>query len=192
MKASSIGMILIASCASGAWAQVYKCPDASGKTVIQQMPCAGGKAMDVRPASGHSDAQAAGNAQARLEKMKADNETAAAIRNGKPLIGMTVAQLQQAMGPPNKVNQGNYGGTQKDQAIFYRPNGTWYIYTTNGVVESMQFQEGAPIGQAAQGPPCPSAHELRDAGISAGSTTASRDAVMRYQALLDAERDCRR
>ena len=54
MKASSIGIILIASCAGGAWAQVYKCPDASGKTVIQQLPCAGGKAMDVRPASGHS------------------------------------------------------------------------------------------------------------------------------------------
>ena len=35
-----------------AMAQIYKCPDASGRTVIQQMPCAGGKTMDVKPASG--------------------------------------------------------------------------------------------------------------------------------------------
>lgn len=52
MKASSIGMILIASCASGAWAQVYKCPDASGKTVIQQLPCAGGKMLQDKPSTG--------------------------------------------------------------------------------------------------------------------------------------------
>ena len=30
-----------------AWAQVYRCPDASGRTVIQQMPCAGGKEMNA-------------------------------------------------------------------------------------------------------------------------------------------------
>lgn len=38
--------------AAGAAAQVYKCPDASGKTVIQQVPCTGGKRMTVRPGSG--------------------------------------------------------------------------------------------------------------------------------------------
>ena len=42
--------------ATGASAQVYKCPDASGRTVIQQIPCAGGKAIDVRPASGRASA----------------------------------------------------------------------------------------------------------------------------------------
>ena len=39
-----------------AMAQVYKCPDASGRTVMQQMPCAGGKTVDVRLASGHAPA----------------------------------------------------------------------------------------------------------------------------------------
>jgi len=44
--------------AAPAMAQIYKCPDASGRTVIQQVPCAGGKAMNVRPASGHDPARA--------------------------------------------------------------------------------------------------------------------------------------
>ena len=39
-----------------AMAQVYKCPDASGRTVIQQMPCSGGKELTVKPASGHTTA----------------------------------------------------------------------------------------------------------------------------------------
>ena len=38
-----------------AQAQVYKCKDAGGRTVMQQTPCAGGagQKLDVRPASGH-------------------------------------------------------------------------------------------------------------------------------------------
>lgn len=44
--------------AAPAMAQIYKCPDANGRTVIQQVPCMGGKAMNVRPASGHDPARA--------------------------------------------------------------------------------------------------------------------------------------
>lgn len=39
---------------SAGWAQIYKCPDGAGRTVVQQMPCAGGTQMTVRPASGHA------------------------------------------------------------------------------------------------------------------------------------------
>lgn len=46
-------LMLAASLACApAMAQIYKCPDASGRTVVQQMPCAGGKQLEVRPASG--------------------------------------------------------------------------------------------------------------------------------------------
>lgn len=44
--------------AAPAWGQVYKCPDASGRTVIQQLPCAGGKTLDVKPASGRAASRA--------------------------------------------------------------------------------------------------------------------------------------
>ena len=39
------GAALTAS--ASASAHVYKCPDASGRTVIQQMPCTGGEKMKV-------------------------------------------------------------------------------------------------------------------------------------------------
>ncbi len=39
------------------FAQIYRCPDASGRTVIQQHACAGGKEMDVKPASGRAGAK---------------------------------------------------------------------------------------------------------------------------------------
>ncbi|MDF1486718.1 hypothetical protein PY257_16335, partial [Ramlibacter sp. H39-3-26] len=48
---------------------------------------------------------AAGNeAQERIAKMQRDNEMSEAIRLHRPLVGMTVAQLQEAMGPATKVN----------------------------------------------------------------------------------------
>ncbi|MET3476997.1 hypothetical protein [Variovorax atrisoli] len=39
-------------------AQVYKCPDASGRLALQQTPCAGGAKLEVRPASGHDPVSA--------------------------------------------------------------------------------------------------------------------------------------
>lgn len=36
---------------TGAAAQMYKCPDQFGRTIIQQMPCDGGAKMDSRPGS---------------------------------------------------------------------------------------------------------------------------------------------
>lgn len=50
-----LSLVAVAACAS-AQAQIYKCPDASGRTVIQQMPCMDGVELDVRPASGASRA----------------------------------------------------------------------------------------------------------------------------------------
>lgn len=52
-SAAALAALLLAA---PAMAQIYKCPDASGRTVIQQLPCEGGKALDVKPASGHAPA----------------------------------------------------------------------------------------------------------------------------------------
>lgn len=52
IKPQPLVLAALALLCAPAWAQVYRCPDASGRTVIQQMPCAGGKEMNVRPASG--------------------------------------------------------------------------------------------------------------------------------------------
>ena len=47
MKSAAF-LLALAACVP-AMAQVYKCPDASGRTVLQQTPCAGGARVDAKP-----------------------------------------------------------------------------------------------------------------------------------------------
>lgn len=46
------GLWLVVLAAGPVGAQVYKCPDASGRLALQQTPCAGGTKLEVKPASG--------------------------------------------------------------------------------------------------------------------------------------------
>lgn len=163
--------------ATPAWA-INKCTGPDGKVVFQDAPCADGKGekLNIRSTSAPAaSVGATGDAQARLEKMKRDNEMAEAIRTRKPLVGMTLAQLQEAMGLATKVNANNYNGTQSEQVIYERPQETWLVYTRNGVVDSIQHRPGAPIGSTpsrATGP-CPTQHEINNAITSASSMTVS-------------------
>ena len=176
-----------------AQAQVYKCKDAGGRTVMQQTPCAGGagQKLDVRPASGHQSGGGAAQAQLELERLKAETETMAAIREGRPAVGMTRQQLEQAMGAPVTVNANNYNGVLKDQLVFEKGSDTWYVYTSGGVVESIQHRPGLSAARAHK-KPCPSERDLRDAQVSANSLSASRAAVARYESLLREQRECKR
>lgn len=175
MKQSLIVAALLATLCAPVWA-INKCMGVDGKTVFQDTPCVGaGTTLDVRPASGHPPAAVQGEAQARVEKMKRDTTMAEAIRLEKPLVGMTLAQLQQAMGTATKVNANNYNGTLKNQMIYERPQETWYVYTLNDVVDSIQNRPGAPIGWATThtAVQCPSPHEINNAITSASSITLS-------------------
>lgn len=57
MKSATLVLCLLI--ASPTFAQVYRCPDAKNRVVIQQTPCVGGSKLNVRPASG--DAPASGD-----------------------------------------------------------------------------------------------------------------------------------
>lgn len=168
-----IAVLLVAP----AWA-VNKCTGADGKVTFQDAPCADGKGetLHIRSAPRLADSSfATGEAQARLEKMKRDNDMAEAIRTRKPLVGMTVAQLQEAMGLATKANADNYNGTQREQLIYERAQATWYVYTRNGMVESIQHRPGAPMGaQPARATgSCPTRHEIKNAITSASSISLS-------------------
>lgn len=170
-----------------AWA-INKCTGANGKVVYQDAPCEGGKgeALTIRPVSGPGTALAVGQAQVRLDKLKSDNAMSEAIRTHKPMVGMTPAQLQDALGAPTKMNADNYSGTQRDQLIFERPTETWYVYTRNGIVESIQHRPGVPIGAKLERPAarCPSQHEIRNAITSASSMTlGERERAERWKAI---------
>ena len=62
-------MATVVACAP-AMAQIYKCPDASGRAVIQQMPCTNGKKLEVKPASGQAQAPVLAPASAASDAKK--------------------------------------------------------------------------------------------------------------------------
>lgn len=99
-------LALTAACMP-AMAQVYRCPDASGRTVIQQMPCAGGKEMAVKPASGHAAAPlpvaaASGSAPAtkpmtEAERLNASSDASARERRRRELQNIFVPEARAGM-----------------------------------------------------------------------------------------------
>jgi hypothetical protein len=68
-------LALAAFFAAPALAQIYKCPGAGGATMIQQLPCAGGNKMDVKPAIGYDEPHKAETAPAPHEPVEAKDAT---------------------------------------------------------------------------------------------------------------------
>ena len=149
------------------WA-VQKCTGRNGKVTFQDAPCASGSGekLRIRPASGQEgDSAMSAQAQARIEKLKRDNEMSEAIRTHKPMVGMSKAQLQEAMGPATHVNVINYKNVQSAQLIYERPTESWYVHMTDGFVDSVQHRLGAPLANApaAANTRCPTEFEIKNA-----------------------------
>lgn len=193
MKTKIALLAITCLAASPAWA-INKCTGADGKVVFQDAPCAGkGEALNIRPSSGASrpaTAEAATDAKAKRDAEIAGinrrSEVRAAIQRGEPLVGMSRAELDQALGAPSKVNADNYSGVLKDQIIYDRPGQSWYVYTENGVVTSIQHRPSELQQTAVR---CPSGLEIRAMETSASSITLSeRERVQRRREIADARR----
>ncbi|WOI47725.1 hypothetical protein [Acidovorax sp. BLS4] len=156
-----------------AW-PINKCKGPDGKVAFQDAPCPDGTGEKLRILAAPVAGGTTNDAQVRLDKMQRDNAVAEAIRMHKPLVGMTVDQLKEAMGPATKVNADNYNGTQREQVIYERPNETWYVYIRNGAVDSIQHRPGVPAPSSpARTTRCPTQHEINGAITSASSITLS-------------------
>lgn len=183
-------LVITCSAAPSAWA-VNKCTGPDGAVVFQDAPCTGkGQTLTIRPGSGHSGAGAAESAartQGEIAAINRRSETSAAITRGVPLIGMTLDELDRAMGAPSRHNPANYGGVQHDQLIYDRGGRTWYVYTEAGIVRSIQNSER--IGAAPQSVRCPSSLEIRAMETSASSIALSdRERVERLRQIGDAKK----
>lgn len=177
---------------SPVWA-VNKCTGADGKVVFQDAPCAGkGETIIVRPASGNANAsseQSAARTRAEVAAIEWRSKTNGAIARGEPLVGMTRAELDQAMGAPTRVNANNYEGVLKDQIIYERPRATWLVYTESGKVSSIQHRPS--INSASNAPPvnCLSNFEIRNMQVSANSSSLSEgERVERQKQITEAMR----
>lgn len=176
----------MATCAA-ANAQVFKCPDAHGRTVIQQAPCTGGQELDVKPASGHDNPANAALARQRAERDGNAQEILLAIAEGRPAIGMNEDQLRMALGTPTRINRANYQGRTSDQWVYYSRGQSWFVYVRDGRVSSFQNSETTRTGPSRT---CPSAIEIRNMETSASSVTISQEERRTIQRQIAAAKAC--
>ncbi len=120
---------------------INKCVNSSGKVVFQDVPCAGTEqATTIKPWD-----QSEGPSLADVQRQKQENKSGdkriairIAINERRPLMGMTPAELEQALGQPQSINTGTYPGKSTQQRVYYLGNATWYVYMDNGTVSSFQ------------------------------------------------------
>lgn len=170
-RSMTIGALLLCACGAAS-AQIYRCPDAAGRTVIQQQPCTGGTKMEVKPASGSDSALDAEAAKERAASNASEQQILIAIGKRQPAIGMSEANLRMAMGNPLRINRGNYSGRTRDQWIYERQDATWYVYVRDGFVSSFQSQQAIASGSV-PAKRCPNSMEIRNMETSANSVTIS-------------------
>lgn len=155
------------------WA-VNKCTGPDGKVSFQDAPCAGkGEALTVRPSGGDAPvpgSAAASKAEADVAAIHRRADIRAAIERREPMVGMTTAELDEAMGQPSRVNLANYNGKQHNQLIYERGARTYYVYTDGGYVRSIQDTESVG-GSRKAAVRCLSATEIRNMETSASSIT---------------------
>ena len=164
-------------------AAVNKCIWPGGQITFQDAPCVGkGEALTVRPASGDvnvnvnvnaSSEQSAERTRREIAVINRRSEVNQAIARGEPLVGMSRAELDQAMGAPTRVNADNDGGVMKSQIICERPQATWLVYAEADVVTRLQNRP--TIGRSAAAPAvhCPTPFEIRNMQTGASSSSLS-------------------
>lgn len=193
-------MIIAAAMAAATapvWAQ-YKCTSPEGRVSYQERPCASqqrSQALDLRtlppPSAGEASAAAADLAQrnAALDKRIAIRR---AIDEHRPLVGMTAAELQQAMGAPNTVNASQVGATASDQHVYQRGTRTIYVYVQAGRVTAIQDTASGRTAAAPVAGKCLSRREVWELEVEASRNDVQRndDARTRYQQRIALAKDC--
>jgi hypothetical protein len=178
MNKIMLSAVVMAALSNPTWA-VNKCTMPDGKVAFQDAPCTGGKgeALTVRPASGDASTQAnlppaQADWKAKAAQVDARLAIHAAVERREPMIGMSYAQLELAMGLPNRINTGDYKSGSTQQRIYERGQTTWYVYTDEALVTAVQTSM-TPSSRKQNSGPCPGGVEIRAAETSASSITLS-------------------
>lgn len=172
-----LALLLLASLSLPAAAQ-YRCRAPDGSISFQQNPCpegAGQQKLDVRvnaPAAPGATPDYTGS----LNELERQRKIREAISAGRPMVSMTRAELDVAMGAPQRSSSGQSGTDQNDQLLYLRNGRSIYVSLKNGVVVAFDDVD-PPMGASRTAPaakPCPSAREIRDIEIDI-SKLANRD-----------------
>jgi hypothetical protein len=171
--------------AAPSWA-LFKCV-VDGKTAYQERPCDGAAAQtQMREVAKPEPPGQANGLPAALQA--AIN---AGIVGSYPVRGMNAQQLQSALGSPSRVNASDYASGFQEQRIYERSNGTFYVYTENGIVTSSQFTEAIRPQVIQSARSCPGAFEIKNAEVSANSIALNEAQRREKLAIVQNMRECR-
>ncbi len=187
-----------------ATAGMFKC-HTTGGTTFQQTPCENAKdaAETYQPsgvpkgkADGTSATSAAPPASATeaapaAEAVVDPQEINRAIVGSYPLRGMTITQLQSAMGTPDRINSGDYQGGYSEQRIYTKPPMRYYVYTDGVKVRSIQSSQIVDTTPQVASHYCPAALEIKNEEVSANSITLTDDQRKAKLDHIQAMRECR-
>lgn len=163
-------------------------PNEDGRTTFQETPCAGAtekqtSVLFAPPPEATSAAERSSSERSAINQ---------AIVGSYPIRGMNLADLQAALGHPSRVNTGDYPGGFTEQRIYERERGTYYVYTNNGIIQSIQTTEhprsAAPVQTARA---CASAHDIRNEEVSANSITLNDVQRKERYRKIERMRECR-
>lgn len=175
--------------AGASFAQVYRCPDAGGRVVIQQAPCTDGQKLDVKPATGYDNPANAQAARDRAARQGSAQDILVAISEGRPAIGMNESDLRSALGNPTRIHRTNHEGLTSDQWVYHKDGQSWYVYVNDGRVSAFQNTERASARTSNKN--CPTALEIRNLETSASSVTISDAQRGSLQQKVAAAKACR-
>lgn len=153
----------------------FKCMTADGKAIYQQTACQSGSRSEkidmsnTVPADPSGATTGADSARRKLLIMQQQAAISRAVTNRYPIVGMTVGDLNMAMGAPDVVNSSDYGRGLEQQAIYYRGDRTLYAYTRAGLVTAVQDTAGS--NRTAARTNCPDRQAMDNEAVSLNSIT---------------------
>ena len=130
--------VFLALAASPVYA-LNKCVEANGRIVYQDKGCPSdsGKTLTVTEANGQTDAALRNNIAARRTRSNTPEEITEALRLREPVVGMTLAQMTQALGMAGMAvpqSHAQMKAREPQQYVFTSKEQSWLASVLNGMV----------------------------------------------------------
>ena len=138
MRTPLFAALLLALAASPVYA-LNKCVDAHGRTVYQDKICAteNGKTLTLTEANGQTDAAQRSSIAARRNRSNTAEEIMEALRLREPVVGMTLAQITQALGMAGMAvpqSRAQMQAREPLQYVFTSKAQNWLASVQNSIV----------------------------------------------------------
>ena len=138
MRTPLFAALLLALAASPVYA-LNKCVDAHGRTVYQDKICAteNGKTLTLTEANGQTDAAQRSSIAARRNRTNSPEEIMEALRLREPVVGMTLAQITQALGMAGMAvpqSRAQMQAREPLQYVFTSKAQNWLASVQNSIV----------------------------------------------------------